>query len=289
MMLALAKFIMARRFNAILVAAFGNFLPLISPGAVGLVVLRKGLVEGALVSIWAVLPLLVMLYSSGMNTAMVWASLFSVVAVFFGASVLAQSQSWALVLKAVVGFSLALGLAMKFMLPGDVESVRTGLIELFAQVQPEANKLNFEPTDLFVAGLLAWVIALTAIASLLLARWWQSLLYNKGGFSIEFHGLRFNRISALVMFVGVTGCYLLGQEYIAWGNLIGLPLLLGGIALVHHAVAFAQIGSFWLVIFYIGLVILLGPLSAVLVGLGFLDSIVDFRSRLAVSQSSGKE
>ncbi len=282
-----------------LLAAVGNFLPLISPATVGLVVLRKGLVEGGIVALWAVLPPVVMLFASGMNPAMVWASVFTVVSVLVGAALLAQSQSWSITLKGVIGLSLFFGLFMHVFLPGDVASVRNSLVEMFAQIQVQTSSpelkpadlpvLAFELSDLFVSGLLAWVIALTAMAALLLARWWQSLLYNKGGFSAEFQSLRFDKLSALVLFVGVTGCYFLGQEYVAWGNLVGLPLLISGIALVHHAVAFTQIGRVWLVIFYIGLVVLLGPLSAVLVGLGFLDSIMNFRSRLAMYQSSDKK
>jgi len=165
-------------------------------------------------------------------------------------------------------------------------AMRDALIEMFSQLQQSDGALVFEPSDLFVAGLLGWVIALSAVVALLLARWWQSLLYNPGGFGIEFHALRFDRLSAGLLFGGLMACYLLGQEYVAWGNLLGLPLLLSGIALVHHAVAFAQLGTRWIVVFYMGLVLLLGPLSSVLIGLGFLDSVMDFRSRLAARRSS---
>lgn len=285
-MRALAEFIMAGRLKAALVALLGNFLPLVSPAAVALVVLRQGFTEGCLVLLWALLPLAVLVSTGNMNGAMVWASIFSVLVVLIGASVLTQTRAWTSALKVMLGVSVVSGLAMKLLLVAEVSALRETLNDMLRQLQQQNSALVFEPSALFIAGLLAWVIALTAVAALLLARWWQSLLYNPGGFRTEFHALRFDKLSASVLFVALMGCYLLGQEYVTWGNLLGLPLLLSGIALVHHSIAFAQLGTPWLVVFYMGLVFLLGPLSSVLIGLGFLDSVMDFRSRLAARRSS---
>jgi hypothetical protein len=285
-MRALAEFIMASRLKAALVALLGNFLPLVSPAAVGLVVLRQGLTEGCLVLLWAVLPLVILASAGNMNGAMVWASIFSVLVVLLGASALKQTRAWTSALKVILGASVLSGLVMKLLLAAEVSAMRETLNEMLRQLQQQNSALIFEPSDLFIAGLLAWVIALTAVAALLLARWWQSLLYNPGGFSVEFHALRFDKLSASVLFAALMACYLLGQEYVTWGNLLGLPLLLSGVALVHHSIAFAKLGTRWLVVFYMGLVFLLGPLSSVLIGLGFLDSVMDFRSRLAARRSS---
>ncbi|OUS09463.1 hypothetical protein A9Q89_13205 [Gammaproteobacteria bacterium 53_120_T64] len=284
-MRALAEFIMAGRLRAGLVALLGNFLPLVSPAAVALVVLRQGLSEGCLVLLWAVLPLLILVSAGNMNGAMVWASIFSLLVALIGASVLTQTRAWTSALKVVLGLSMVSALAMKLLLAADVSAMREALNEMLRQLQQQNSALVFEPSELFVAGLLGWVIALTAASALILARWWQSLLYNPGGFGIEFHALRFDKLSASLLFAALMACYLLGQEYVAWGNLLGLPLLLSGVALVHHSVAFTGLGRRWLVVFYMGLVFLLGPLSSVLIGLGFLDSVMDFRSRLAARRS----
>ncbi len=277
---------MAGRLKAALVALLGNFLPLVSPAAVGLVVLRQGLTEGCLVLLWAILPLVLLVSTGDINGAMVWASIFSVLVVLIGASALKQTRSWASSLTVILGVSVLSGLVMKISLVAEVSAMRETLTEMFGQLQQQNNALILEPSDLFIAGLLAWVVALTAVAALLLARWWQSLLYNPGGFGVEFHALRFDKVSASLLFVALMGCYLLGEEYVTWGNLLGLPLLLSGVALVHHSIAFAKLGTRWLVVFYMGLVLLLGPLSSVLIGLGFLDSVMDFRSRLAARRSS---
>ncbi len=288
LMESLARFVMAGRLKAGLVAFFGNLLPLISPAAVGLVALRHSITDAVLVSLWAILPLVLVLAISDMNAMMVWVSMVSVGAVLFGAQVLRLSQSWSLTLLSIVVCSAILAFAMRLLLDAELEAMRTALLDMLNQMAKQQGQvIDMVPNNLFLTGLMAWVIALTAIGSLLLARWWQALLYNPGGFRLEFHGLRMEKTVALLLMVGLTACYLLSRDYFTWGNLLSLPLLLSGIALVHHAVAFAQLSSYWLVFFYIGLVILVGPLSTVMVGLGFLDSVLDLRARLTARKTGG--
>lgn len=285
---------MSGRMKASLVAALGNLLPLLSPATVALVVLRKGLGEGVLVLLWAALPLLVLLYRGGMNETMAWSSLLSLLVVLFGARVLAQTGSWSFALKVMLGISLCCGLAVQWLLADSLLAVRAALVDMIKQMQDgvagtDPAQVSAIATDAFLSGLLAWVMALSAVAALLLARWWQALLYNPGGFREEFHQLRLSKIMAVALFAALLACYVLGSDYVPWGNLLGLPLLLSGVALVHYTVAFAKRGTHWLVIFYMALVFLLGPLSSVLVGLGLLDSLLDFRARMGARGSKRSE
>ena len=282
----LAKFIMAGRFQAAVVAFFGNLLPLISPAAVGLVTLRGGISDALLVMLWAMLPLVIVINISDLNSIMVWASLVSVLVLVIGALILKSSGSWPRALVGLVASSALAALVLKSVLVDELEVMRGALLELFEQVaQQQGQVIDLVPGDVFLAGLIAWAIALTAIGALLLSRWWQALLYNPGGFRTEFHSLCLDRRVAVVLIIGLGICYLASREYFTWGNLLGLPLLLSGIALVHHTVSFAQLGSHWLVVFYVGMVLMAGPLSTVLVALGFFDSLLDFRARLAARKT----
>ncbi len=278
---------MAGRFKAALVAFFGNILPLISPAAVGLVALRHSVADTVLVMLWALLPLIIVLNISDMNALMVWASVLSVLVIVLGALSLRSTASWAWTLLAMVVSSAGASWLVKLNMPAELEVMRLSLLEMFTEVAKRQEQvIDLVPSNMFIAGLIAWAVALTAISSLFLARWWQALLYNPGGFRVEFHGLRINRGAAAILMTGLCLCYVLSRDYFTWGNLLGLPLLLSGIALVHHTVAFAQFGAHWLVVFYTGLVLMVGPLSTVLVGLGFLDSLLDFRARLAARKSN---
>jgi hypothetical protein len=56
---------------------------------------------------------------------------------------------------------------------------------------------------------------------------------------------------------------------------------MAGLALAHHTVKFLQAGTQWLVFMYVGLIVFGPSVGVLLVGLGFADSILNLRSRLA--------
>jgi len=280
--LALARFIMASRARAALVACAGNLLPLLSPATVALVVLRKGWREGSLVALWAALPLVAMFYAGGMAPVLVWASLLTVAVVMAAALVLRGTASWQLGLLALVGASTVLALAMGQLLGAEVAAFGDALKAMVAQLQAGGRELDWKPDGTMVLGLLAWVMAASALGSLLLGRWWQALLYNPGGLGRELRSLRISAPVAVVLMGGWVTCQFAPAGYLAWSNLLGLPLFMNGVALVHHLVASSpRVGAHWLAVFYIGLVLLLGPLGLLLTGVGFMDSLVDLRARFA--------
>lgn len=288
-MRALAEFIMAGRLKAALVAVGGSLFPFVSPAAVGLVALRRGGGDGLILTLWAILPLLLMRYVSDVSPPMIWASIATVPVVLIAAGALRMGASWAQVLIAAVVLSALFALSMQLVFAAEVEQLRLALAKLFEQMQAgaaAAKKSVMVPTTAFVVGLMAVMIAISAVGSLLLARWWQALLFNPGGFRQEFHALRVDRALAIPLLVGVVGCYWIAPDYMTWGTLLGIPLLVSGIALAHHVIAATGMGAHWLVVFYIALVVM-GPASMLVMGLGFCDSLVDFRARLAARGRNG--
>ena len=109
---ALARFVMASRARAALVAVVGNLLPLLSPAVVALVALRKGLGDGLLIGLWSTLPLVATFYLSDMAPMLVWASLGTVVVVIAGALVLKRTASWQAALMTLISVSAAVAVAM---------------------------------------------------------------------------------------------------------------------------------------------------------------------------------
>ncbi len=287
---------MRGRLQASLVALLGNLVPLISPATVALVTLRQPLQEGLLVLVWACIPLLVMINWGEVSPLLAATSLIGVAGVIPVARVLRNTLSWPLTLLTAVAVSGGAtilvasyaGEAMAALL-ADLQVVLDGLrggetpqaasvFHLLMGAMAVGIGLE-QASAVFVLGFLAWLTAMQLIASLLLGRWWQALLFNPGGFRAEFHALRFDRVLATGLLLGVMVCNLGAADYGTWASLLGLPLLLAGLGLVHHAVQFWQLGVQWLVLMYIGL-LMFGPLSLVLVGIAFLDSVFDFRARL---------
>jgi hypothetical protein len=277
-MRALAEFIMRGRAQAALVAFFGSLLPLISPAAVSLVTLSKGVSEGGLLALWALLPLLVVFYISDFNAIVTLASVLGVLGVMAASELLRLSASWSRTLIFVVAFSGVAAIALDFLFAQQTGAFELVVADLFREVQQQQENV-FIPGRSFLLGVIGYVVALTSVICLVLGRWWQAILYNPGGFRSEFHQLRFGVVPAAILLVGMLVSDFASQEFASWAGLLGLPLLLAGIALVHYSVAFYQLGSHWLIIFYVVL-FTVSPLSLVLVGLGFLDSILNIRLRL---------
>jgi hypothetical protein len=280
---ALAGFIMRGRTEACIVALLGNIFPFVSPAAIGLVTLRKGSAEGVIVALWAVLPLIGTFYFSDGNQLLTLVSVAALLMMVVSANVLRVTASWqwTMMVSVVVGVVTALSFGGLF--AAAIDAFVQDVAEVFAQLakEQELRQAPFVPGRQFILGLMAWMLTLSAIASLLVSRWWQALLFNPGGFQQEFHKLRLDSRFALMLLAAVIAGLYLPSEYKPWLQLLSVPLLICGLALVHHSVRVLNGGGQWLALVYFGLVFT-GSLTAVLLlTLGFADSILNLRSRLA--------
>ena len=282
-MRALAELIMRGRAQACGVAVFGSLLPIISPASIGLVTLRKNSSEGLIVALWALLPWLALYLTSTMSPLLTLAPAAALIVIVVAANILRTTVSWQWTL---IGAGIASAVAVSIVgvvASGDVDQVVAEVADLVAQVSAQAGvseELSLVPDRTFVLGLLAWMVALTVVCGLFVARWWQALLFNPGGFREEFHGFRLEQRVAVMLFAIVVAGVALPREYTPWVELMSLPLLIAGVALIHSSVALMNWGVHWLGLMYFGL-FFIGPTGAVLVGLGLVDSILNLRSRLA--------
>ena len=282
-MRALAQFIMRGRAQACGTALVGSLLPLISPAAVGLVALRKGNSQALIVALWALLPWLAIYLSSDLTPFMTLVPVAGLVVTLVAAGVLRVIVSWQWTLLVTAFLSAVSAAAFAFIANVAVDQIVADVAGLVAQVNSQAGvseELQFVPSRAFVLGLLAWMVALTAVASLFVARWWQAVLFNPGGFKEEFHQFGLDKTLAIAMFAVVVVGVALPREYAPWIELVSLPLLIAGIAMVHSSVALMGWGGQWLGLMYFGL-LFIGPTGVLLVGLAVVDSILNLRSRLA--------
>jgi len=280
---ALAEFIMRGRTQACAVALLGSFFPFVSPATIGLVTLRKGSVEGLLVLLWAALPLIASYSLSEGPALLTLVSIASLIMMVVSANVLRLTASWqsTMLISMLVGGLTALGTG--WLSSTDVNLLVDSIGDMLAEVaaKQEAEQEPFIPGREFILGLIALILAVSALMSLFVARWWQALLYNPGGFAEEFHGLRLQPAVAGFLLLAVIGATRLPNGYEFWAELVAVPLLLAGLALVHHVVKFLQAGRQWLVFMYVGLIFFGSSVGVLLVGLGFADSVMNLRSRLA--------
>jgi hypothetical protein len=276
-MRALAELITSGRTQAAIVGFFGNIIPLVSPAAVSLVTLTKGLSEGALLSLYAATPLMIMIYASDANTVVTMLSIFTVVCVLLVSSIMRLRSSWSEALFFITVFSVISTVFTSIFFNSSLIALENIISDFFENNQ---HNNDFTLDRNFLLGIASYIIALTSIASLILGRWWQAMLFNPGGFKLEFHQLRFSSSFSVIILMGMFACEFFLDGHTSWFSLLSLPLMLGGIALLHFSVNLFQLGSFWLVGFYLAL-LLLSPTSIILVGIGFFDSIFNIRPKLS--------
>ena len=134
-----------------------------------------------------------------------------------------------------------------------------------------------------MTGIAATSLILVWATSLLLARWWQSLLERPGGFRAEFTGLRLGKavtVLGLVLFATTSFSeWPLARELL----LVAMPgFLLQGIATVHFLLAALKNSQVWLFAFYAALALspFLPQLPGLLGVLGAAENFVGLRERM---------
>jgi hypothetical protein len=277
---------MRGRIQAILVTVVGILLPFfawISVAAVGLVTLRRGGADGGWVAGWGVLTaigIFMLLGDAGAAATLAVVLAGTVVA----AQVLRWSVSWpyALTAAAVVGLitaSLLLTVGSDYV--ARLAEFFNQMLEELRRQMPQERRAALVPlTPAWVSGQLGFFSACAIVAGLLLARWWQAMLYNPGGFREEFHRLRLPLPLALTLVAASALMLLPGPEYRNWSPIFTVPFVVAGFALVHGVAGIKGWGRGRLVLLYVAWLLLGGVVTVALMLLALLDSGWDFRGRL---------
>lgn len=280
-MRALAEYVMRGRREALLVSTMSVALPMffwLGAAVVALVTLRKGVREGAYVMLWALLPAAVVAY---FGEIMPVAALLGITATAWVLR-LTVSWPWALCTAALLG--LVLGGSLLTVGRGYLAQVEKLFSELVAGIGRQAAENGAEaavaltaPGASDIAGMFGLILGVTLVICLIIARWWQAALYNPGGFRVEFHALRLDRVQVMALLLMAFGLGALGEGFRLWAWMPFVPLLFAGIALVH-ALAAARGRGGWLGLFYAALLVL-APLKQFIVVLAAMDSWLDIRGR----------
>lgn len=282
-MQALANFMLRGRAQACLAAFAGSFLPLLGSACIGLVSLSKGAKEGLLLCLWVSLPVLLLHQLSTDSHLLTAISLLSLGIPVVAATAHSLLASWQWTTLVSIGTTVLTVLALGAAMSSEVTVLSNSIENLVAEMAISSNEAvnQIAVSESLVLGLIAMTLSLVSILSLMISRWWQALLYNPGGFQQEFHGFVVDREIAVPLVATILVGQLLSQGYQFWLQLAALPLLIAGIALIHFAVKLFQLGSHWLTLLYVALILFGVWVSMLLVAVATADSLLDLRSRLA--------
>lgn len=285
-MRVLAEFIMRGRMQACLVGVFGSLLPFVSVSTIGLVTLRKGAAEGFIVSLWVILPLLLSYMLSASSPFMAVVSGVALINMALVANAHRVTADWNFSLGIATLSGVVLVCLAALLFQAEMNDFVNELEEMLATASEQSGQTMLVLTRNGFLAFVAWVVIFNTVIGLVLSRWWQALLYNPGGFQEEFQTLRLSpKLSLVCLSIFIAGLAL-GGNYQLWLRLASIPLLIGGLAIVHYVVQHKGFGRQVLVVMYVGL-FLFGPVLMVLLGaLGAADSVMNFRTRLADDKQS---
>ncbi|MFF7707651.1 hypothetical protein [Pseudomonas sp. NPDC007930] len=282
----LADFIMRGRVQATLVVAGCAALPLLywlSAAAACLVLLRRGMQSAVGVLAWGVLPALVWWYYGEPRTLMVLLGSLGL------AALLRAGHPWSRVLLASIGLGLVYGVILGTVYREPIDELAQVLqTHMPRMLEGVYQKLTLEEQARLEAliapvlnGLIAAMLQAGSVLALMLGRYWQAALYNPGGFGREFRALRIPRVAALVLLALMLVGPNFGVQVAMLTPLCSVPLMFAALALIHGLVAMNKLARFWLIGLYLMLVLFLQAIYPLLVLVAIVDSLIDFRGRLA--------
>ena len=285
-MRALADFVMRGRLQATLAVVVAAALPLlfwVSAAAGALVLLRRGLGDAFGVVFWALLPTLLWWYFGEPRPLLVLSGSLAL------ALVLRASVSWTRVLLASVALGALFGVIIDAGFGAVVKRNAAELLELMPQMLGEhARQLTEEEKGRLAAllvpvltGLMAGLLQVLSLLCVLLARYWQALLYNPGCFGREFRAVRLPVPMVLALLAGIVLLPEVDLQLAMLMPLCSVPLAFAGLALLHGLVAQRRLAGFWLVGLYVSLLVFMQLAYPLLVVLAVVDSLFDFRGRAA--------
>jgi len=304
-MKALAGYVVTGRRQAILVTTVSGILAFLFPpvssllnylaaAVVALVTLHIGKAQG--LQVLAISSVLTLLFYQlvGMHAAVIAVTLVMLwLPCWLIAVVLQQTGSLGQALKAASLFGVSL-LFLLYVFFGDpapwwlerLREIEATLKTAGFDLQELADGQVLQSIAALMSGIVLASLVLGITASLLLARWWQSVLVHPGGFRDEFFQLRLGSPAGFL----TLGIMLLTRVFQGTASelvsqlamILLVPYALTGLAVIHYLVRPAGRSRIWLAAVYIVLAFV-PQATLLLAGGGLLDTWVDFRRRLGGS------
>jgi len=296
-------FVLRSRLHAMGVAFAFSLMPLLGASlgilVAALVTLRKGAFEGTLVLCATIAPYLLSyaLSSPSSQPEMVMIATATIVAInvvtWLLALVLRRYGNWSFVIEVAILTGVLLIGVIHLMFPGiqdwwslQLAAYLKKTASLFQQLAPEGVPPEEAMEATVIAGIKPYItgfvmasIIFNALLQLVIARGWQAVIFNPGGLRKELCQVRLGYVSAAVFVIVLALAYM--------SNVFGLDMMpvmvtafcAAGLSLIHFVLAPRQMGWFWLVLIYLG-VMFIFPMGMVLFAIaGLLDSFFNLRLR----------
>lgn len=292
--------------GALLLTFVCTFVPVIGVFGIlfaALYTLRRGAFRGFPFMLAATLPYLASLYISGHHEAsiplMVWAAvavaIVSNVLTYSFAVMLERGAGWSSILQVAALLGVLLISVIHLIYPNVSEWWLTSLSTYYKEAasavsgvvsgtaSPMDSQLEtLNVTKFYATGMMVAAVLLNAVMQLMVARWWEGLLFKPGILRRELHAIRLSRLAG--------GLFLLSLLLSYWGNTVVMDIMpvlyilfaAAGLSVIHCMFTFVEAPAarlFWLSLVYIILILTLPSSVVVLAMLALFDIGFDIRSR----------
>lgn len=292
----MAGFIMAGRIQAAIFVVLSTLVSLIIPpliifsnAAIGLITLRKGWQQGVIYTILASLTLLIIgiVVKQGVGNGFL-AGLATWLPIVVIASALAITESWTKTLQLILLIGSAGVLLFHTVHPDAgaywkpvLEQLKPLLAQRYQFTDSQLDK-NIDTIANWMTGTIAAALVLISVTSLIIARNWQALLYNPGGFGEEFRRIFLSKTFAIALVVAITMAVITMNTFIIELIMVGIAVFMfQGLSLAHALVKQRGLNTAWLIGLYITMFLLFVQMTVLLAAFGIIDNFVDFRQKYA--------
>jgi hypothetical protein len=296
-------FILKSRLQAMGTAFVCAFIPLVGSVSIlisAFVTLRKNSLDGFYILIAATLPLFIALYGYSADTVEGFSN-FDIVLLMAICNVLTWAfavllrkyGSWNLLLQLAAFICLVIVLAVHMLYPDIQAYWQTHLTSyLSSTMQSVSGATGDEAPEKIGAlgsmvqtlsplltGIVSTFVVFYALVQLLLARWWQAALYNRGGLRVELDNIRLSYAAGIIFIICFMFVVAGNPTAEDAGTILYVTFALAGFSVLHALIASSKKAWLWNGLMCL-LIFVIPPSMFVIALIALLDTGIDLRKRL---------
>jgi hypothetical protein len=304
------NYLLKHRLVALTLTFVITFIPVIGVLGIlfaGLVTIRKGILEGAIFTFAATLPYCIlrvyMPSSEAITPAFIWLTIgvgaLSNVLTWVFVVMMRRGMNWSAVLQVAALMGVLVISVVHLAYPNVSDWWADQLQFLNMQVQSSVNsvssiKNNMDPdavkeaqqqainsAKLIATGAVVGVTLLIAFMQVVLACWWNAIVFNRGSLQRGLHNIRLSGLAGVLFMLSLLFSY--------WGNTVVLDIMpilyllfcAAGLSLLHYffEMMTTPVVWFWLCLMYITLIFAVPASIVVVATIALLDIWLDLRKR----------
>ena len=153
------------------------------------------------------------------------------------------------------------------------------MVGIFFQLSKIELQTLIHQIAYIATGVVTFFVLIGSLVPLLLARWWETSLFQPGQFGREFYRITITVLIAFLLLLATIGLYWHPHWLVDTYPLLLLPAMAAGLSLLHLLGSQHRSVVLLLILIYIGFFILPYVIVPALALVGFTDSGFNFRQR----------